>query len=73
MIGGLLLILLGVAGAMQAPVWAVPLVALVIGLLCGGVPFLGERLSRPLSWAVIAVLATAAYGLGYWAGLLLIG
>ncbi len=73
MIGGLLLILLGIAGAMQAPVWAVPIVAAVIALLCGGVPFARGRLTGPVAWAAIVVLSALAYGVGYGAGVALIG
>ena len=73
MIGGLLLILLGLGGAMQAPLWAVPVVALMIGLLCGGVPFLRGRLTGPVAWAVILALSALAYAIGYGAGLVLIG
>jgi|GEM_PF-3954716 len=73
MIGGLLLVLLGVAGAMQAPVWAVPVVAVLIAALCGGVPFARGRVSRPVGWGLIGGLSVLAYGLGYGLGLVLIG
>lgn len=73
MIGGLLLVLLAVAGAMQVPVWAVPVVAVLIGLLCGGVPFARGRVSGPLAWVLVGVLAVLAYAMGYGAGLWLIG
>ena len=73
MIGGLLLILLAVAGVLQAPVWAVPVVAGLILLLCGGLPFARGRVSGPLAWALVLVLSAVAYGLGYGAGVWLIG
>lgn len=73
MIGGLLLILLGIAGAMQAPVWAVPIIAALIALLCGGVPFARGRLTGPAAWVAIALLSAGAYAIGYAAGLALIG
>lgn len=73
MIGGLLLLLLGVAGVMQAPFGAVPVVAVLIAVLCGGVPFLRGRVTGPLSWALIAALSALAYAIGYGAGLALIG
>ena len=72
MIGGLLLILLGIAGAMQAPVWAVPVVALMIAGICGTAPFL-RRMSGPVVWGVIALASAVAYGIGHFAGLALIG
>lgn len=73
MIGGLLLIFLGLAGAMQATVWAGPVVALMSGLLCGGAPFLRERLTGPVAWAAILALSALAHAIGYGAGLVLIG
>jgi hypothetical protein len=73
MIGGLLLVLLGLAGAMQAPLWAVPLLALLIAVLCGGVPFLRGRLTGPAAWVAILALSAIAYAVGYGAGVGLIG
>ena len=72
-IGGLLLVLLGLAGAMQAPVWAVPGGTVLIVLLCGGVPFARGRISGPMAWALVLALAATAYALGYGAGIFLIG
>ena len=77
MIGGLLFVVLLVAGAMQAPIWAVPVVAVLIATLCGGVPFLpggvAGRISGPVAWALVAAGSGLAYGLGYGAGWVLIG
>lgn len=73
MIGGLLLILLAVAGAMQAPFWSVPIIALMIGGTCSTAPFLRRRLSLPLLWLAVALAAVVAYAIGYGAGVALIG
>lgn len=77
MIGGLLFVVLLVAGAMQAPIWAVPVVAVLIANLCGGVPFLRGRftgrVTGRVAWALVAAGSALAYGLGYGAGWVLIG
>ena len=64
MIGGLLLVLLGLAGAMQAPLWAVPLLALLIagtfalGVYMHELPFSPARLKYYSwhKWAGVTIL-----------------
>ena len=72
MIGGFLLILLAILGVMQAPVWAVPVVAVMLAGLCSMAPALRRRLALPVLWVVVMVACVAAYGVGFALGALLL-
>ena len=72
MIGGLLLILLAILGAMQAPVWAVPAVAVMLAGLCSMAPALRKRMALPMLWAAVLATCMLAYGVGYAMGLALL-
>jgi hypothetical protein len=72
MIGGLLLILLAILGTMQAPVWAVPVVAVMLAGLCSTAPALRRRMALPVLWAAVLAACMLAYGVGYAMGLALL-
>lgn len=72
MIGALLLIVLGILGAMQAPVWAVPVFAAMIGGMCSMTPALRRRMGLPVLWGAVLAASLAVYGMGFALGLTLL-